>query len=245
MGVPLIGDAKRDGEIAVMKTVAILQSNYIPWKGYFDLMAAVDEFVIYDEVQFTKNDWRNRNRIKTPQGVQWLSIPVGSDIQRRICEVELPAGPWAEKHWRTLAANYGRAPYFEDVARWLKPLYFEHNFRLLSDLNVALIKAICVYLGIRTVISDSSSFEYASGKTERLVSLCRQAGATRYLSGPSAEAYLDETAFSREGIAVEWFDYAGYPAYPQLWGAFEPAVTILDLLFCCGPDAPQYMRYVK
>jgi hypothetical protein len=228
-----------------MKTVAILQSNYIPWKGYFDLIAAVDEFVIYDEVQFTKNDWRNRNRIKTPQGVQWLSIPVGSDIQRRICDVELPAGPWAEKHWRTLAANYSRAPYFEDVARWLKPLYIEHRFSRLTEFNVALIKAICEYLGVRTVIVDSSSLEYSPGKTERLVGICKQLGATRYLSGPAAKNYLDEAAFACEGIAVEWFDYVGYPEYPQLWGSFEHAVTILDLLFCCGPAAPQYMRYVK
>ncbi|MEN5166225.1 WbqC family protein [Achromobacter kerstersii] len=231
--------------MAVMKTVAILQSNYIPWKGYFDLIAAVDEFVIYDDVQFTKNDWRNRNRIKTPQGVQWLSIPVGADIQRRVCEVELPAGRWADKHWRTLVANYGRAAYFDDVARWLKPLYLERDFLRLSELNVVLIKAICEYLGIRTVISDSSQYDYVPGKTERLVNLCQQTGAMRYLSGPAAKAYLDETAFAAAGIAVDWFDYAGYSAYPQLWGEFEHSVTILDLLFCCGPSASQYMRYVK
>ncbi|QKH35936.1 WbqC family protein [Achromobacter pestifer] len=228
-----------------MKTVAILQSNYVPWKGYFDLIAAVDEFVIYDEVQFTKNDWRNRNQIKTPQGTQWLSIPVGADIQRRICEVELPAGPWPEKHWKTLAANYGRAPYFDDVARWLKPLYLERRYQRLSELNVAFIKAICGYLGIGTKISDSSDFEHTPGKTGRLVGLCRQAGAQRYISGPAAKAYLDESEFSAVGIRVEWFDYAGYPEYPQLWGKFEHAVSVLDLLFNCGAGSPQYMRYVK
>ncbi|MGS1110738.1 WbqC family protein [Achromobacter anxifer] len=228
-----------------MKTVAILQSNYVPWKGYFDLIAAVDEFVIYDEVQFTKNDWRNRNQIKTPQGTQWLSIPVGADIQRRICEVELPAGPWPEKHWKTLAANYGRAPYFDDVARWLKPLYLERRYQRLSELNLAFIKAICGYLGIGTKISDSSDFEHTPGKTGRLVGLCRQAGAQRYISGPAAKAYLDESEFSAVGIRVEWFDYAGYPEYPQLWGEFEHAVSVLDLLFNCGAGSPQYMRYVK
>lgn len=228
-----------------MKTVAILQSNYVPWKGYFDLIAAVDEFVIYDEVQFTKNDWRNRNQIKTPQGMQWLSIPVGSDIQRRISEVELPAGPWAEKHWKTLAANYGRAHCFEDVARWLKPLYLEGGYQRLSELNVAFIKAICAYLGIKTKISDSADFEYSAGKTGRLVGLCRQTGADRYLSGPAAKAYLDEGEFAAAGVSVAWFDYAGYPEYPQLWGKFEHAVSILDLLFNCGTESSQYMRYVK
>ncbi|MGB3430509.1 WbqC family protein [Achromobacter sp.] len=237
------GDGNRGK--AVVKTVAILQSNYVPWKGYFDLIAAVDEFVIYDEVQFTKNDWRNRNQIKTPQGVQWLSIPVGADIQRRICEVELPVGAWAEKHWKTLATNYGRAPFFDDIAGWLKPLYLERRYQRLSELNVVFIKAICGYLGIGTKISNSSDFEHTPGKTGRLVGLCRQAGAGRYISGPAAKAYLDESEFSAAGISVEWFDYAGYPAYPQLWGKFEHAVSILDLLFNCGATSSQYMRYVK
>jgi hypothetical protein len=228
-----------------MKKVAIVQSNYVPWKGYFDLIAAVDEFILYDEVQFTKNDWRNRNRIKTPKGLEWLSIPVGQDIRRRIRDVELPDPRWQEKHWKTLEANYGRAAHFAEVARVFEPLYLERSHSHLSPLNREFIEVICRYLGIATRISDCSDYELAGGKTERLVSLALQAGASEYVSGPSARSYLDERAFAGRGLRLCWFDYAGYPEYPQLWGAFAHEVSILDLLFNCGRDAPRYMRFVK
>ena len=228
-----------------MKKVAILQSNYIPWKGYFDLIAAVDEFIVYDDVQFTKNDWRNRNKIKTPKGVEWLTIPVGQDIRRRIRDVELPDARWQQKHWKTLAANYGRAPHFAEIARLLQPLYLERRHTHLSALNREFIGAICRYLGIQTRITDCADYAWVEGKTERLVALAVEAGAAEYVSGPSAKSYVDERAFSTRGIRVSWFDYAGYPEYPQLWGTFSHEVTILDLLFNCGKDAPRYMRFVK
>src|SRR5205809_4777610 len=138
-----------------MKKVAILQSNYIPWKGYFDLIAAVDEFILYDDVQFTKNDWRNRNKIKTPKGLEWISIPVGQDISRRIRDVELPDHRWQEKHWKTLEANYGRAPHFAEVARLFEPLYLQRNHSHLSALNREFIEVICRYLGLSTRTSKS------------------------------------------------------------------------------------------
>ena len=174
-----------------MKSVAIVQSNYIPWKGYFDMIAAVDEFVLYDDCQFTKNDWRNRNLIKTPRGVQWLTVPVGQDISRRIRDVELPSGDWQRKHWKTLESNYRRARHFDDVAAWLLPLYAESPHGRLSSLNRALIESICAYLGIGTCISNSWDYCLADGKTVRLADLCEQAGATEYVSGPSARDYID------------------------------------------------------
>ena len=228
-----------------MKRIAILQSNYIPWKGYFDLIAAVDEFVFYDDVQFTKNDWRNRNRIKTPRGLEWLSIPVGQDIGRRIRDVELPDPRWQEKHWRTLEANYRRAAHFAEVAAVFEPLYRGRRHTHLSALNRELIEAVCRYLGIRTRLSNSWDYELAGDRVERLVELCLQAGADEYVTGPSARTYLDQSAFARRGINVVWFDYTGYSEYPQLWGGFSHEVTILDLLFNCGTDAVRYMRFVK
>ena len=228
-----------------MKRIAILQSNYIPWKGYFDLIAAVDEFVLYDDVQFTKNDWRNRNRIKTPRGLEWLSIPVGQDIGRRIRDVELPDPRWQEKHWRTLEANYRRAAHFAEVAAVFEPLYRGRRHTHLSALNRELIEAVCGYLGIRTRLSNSWDYELAGDRVERLVELCLQAGADEYVTGPSARTYLDQSAFARRGINVAWFDYTGYSEYPQLWGGFSHEVTILDLLFNCGTDAVRYMRFVK
>jgi hypothetical protein len=224
-----------------VKKIAILQSNYIPWKGYFDIIAAVDEFILYDDMQFTKNDWRNRNRIKTPAGVQWLSIPVGSDIHRRIRDVQLPATAWAQQHWKTLSLNYRAARHYERVARWLAPLYLENACRDLSSFNRTTIEAICRHLDIDTRISNSWDYRLAEGKTERLVDLCVQAGGSVYVSGPSARGYLDESLFRAAGIEVEWMQYGPYPEYPQLWGPFVHEVSVLDLLFNCGDDAPRYL----
>ncbi len=226
-----------------MKRVAILQSNYVPWKGYFDLIASVDEFVIYDEVQFTKNDWRNRNRIKGPNGICWLSIPVGPDINRRILDVELPAGNWASKHWLTLQSNYGRARHFKSMAARLEPLFLGKLPQSLSEWNRLLIQEICDILGITTRITSTESYTLEGDRSARLAAVCTQAGADCYLSGPAAKSYLDEEVFSTKGIRVEWFSYAGYPLYPQLWGEFEHSVSVLDLLFNCGPEAANYMLF--
>ncbi len=224
------------------KKVAILQSNYIPWKGYFDLIAAVDEFIIYDDVQFTKNDWRNRNQIKTPKGLEWLSVPVGQKISRAIREVEIPTHDWQAQHWQKLETNYRTAAHFEEVAQWLKPLYLDENHTNLSVMNRHFIEAICQRLGITTTLRWSWDYAFSEGKTERLVDLCKQAGATQYISGPSAKDYLNVGLFTEHGIGVEWFDYAGYPEYPQLWGPFTHPVSILDLLFNCGKTSAKYMR---
>jgi hypothetical protein len=225
------------------KKVAIVQSNYIPWKGYFDLVAAVDEFIFYDEAQFTKNDWRNRNKIKTPNGTEWLSVPVGQDISRRIRDVEITDARWQDKHWRTLSANYARAAHFDDVADFLRPLYLEHRHAGLSKANQVFIESICRRLRIRTALTNCWDYELVEGKTERLVALCVQAGANCYVSGPAAKGYLDESQFTSSGISVEWFDYGGYAEYPQLWGTFVHEVSIVDLLFNCGPAAGNYMKF--
>ena len=227
-----------------MKKVAIVQSNYIPWKGYFDMIAAVDEFILYDDVQFTKNDWRNRNQIKTPHGVQWLSVPVGHDIRRRIRDVELPNGLWQIKHWKTLEGNYRRAAHFDEVEAWIKPLYLSEQYTRLFQLNRRFIEAVCDYLNIKTVISNSWDYSALDGKTERLVDLCLQAGGTEYISGPAAKSYIDEKAFAERRIKLTWFDYSAYPEYPQLWGEFVHGVTILDLLFNCGKNSHRYMKRV-
>jgi hypothetical protein len=226
-----------------MKKVAILQSNYIPWKGYFDLIAAVDEFILYDDMQFTKNDWRNRNKIKTPNGLEWLSIPVGQDISRRIRDVIIGNSLWQEKHWKSLGANYSRALYYDEVSELLEPLYRHRKHTHLSEINRELLEAICGYLGISTVIKNSWDYLLDVGKTGRLVDLCQQVGATEYISGPSARNYLDPECFAEKNIKLTWFDYNGYPEYPQLWGEFQHGVSVLDLLFNCGKSSVQYMKF--
>ena len=229
-----------------MKKVAIVQSNYIPWKGYFDMIAAVDEFILYDDMQYTRRDWRNRNQIKSPQGVQWLTIPVRvkGKYHQKIRETEINGTEWTAVHWRTLVQDYRRAPHFKEIVEWLEPLYLSNSPCYLSQLNRRFIEAICNYLSIQTVISNSWDYNLAEGKTERLADLCAQARGTEYISGPAAKDYVDERVFDEQGIKLTWFDYTGYPEYPQLWGEFTHGVTILDLLFNCGKDSPRYMRYV-
>ena len=230
-----------------MKTIAIIQSNYIPWKGYFDMIASVDEFILYDDMQFTKRDWRNRNKIKTPNGLQWLTVPVkvkGKYFQS-INDTEIDGFEWQTAHWTALSLNYRKARFFREISDFIEPIYMQHRHTHISELNQQLINAICKYLGIRTKITRSSDYALVEGKTERLASLCIQAGGSRYLSGPAAKAYVDEGVFEAAGVTVTWMDYTDYPDYPQLWGGFDHQVTILDLLFNCGPDSGKFMRLLR
>lgn len=228
-----------------MKRLAVVQSNYIPWKGYFDLIASVDEFVFYDEVQYTKNDWRNRNRIKTPQGVQWLSIPVGISLRRKIRDVCIDDPGCGPSHWQRLGANYARARHFKPIADWLEPLFRGRPWINLAEVNHSLIAAVCRFLNIDTRLTHSTDYPSDGDRTQRLVGLCQKAGADVYVSGPSARSYLDEAAFASAGIEVEWFEYGPYPSYPQLWGEFVHEVSIVDLLFNCGDQAAQYMTHAR
>ncbi|MGR9174385.1 WbqC family protein [Rhizobium leguminosarum] len=229
-----------------MKKVAILQSNYIPWKGYFDLIAAVDEFILYDDMQYTRRDWRNRNQIKTPQGVVWLTVPVKvkGKYHQTIRETEIDGRDWAAAHWKSIVLNYKKAPFFDDIATFLEPIYQRENHRNLSAVNRELLESVCRYLGITTPITNSWDYLLVDGKSERLADLCLQAGGTEYISGPAAKDYIEERAFSDRGLKLSWFDYQGYPEYPQLWGEFVHGVTVLDLLFNCGKESPAFMRYV-
>lgn len=228
-----------------IKKVAILQSNYIPWKGYFDLIASVDEFIIYDDMQFTKNDWRNRNKIKTPNGTEWLSIPVGQNINRKIRDVVIADHHWQLKHWRSIEGNYRRATYFDEIASILEPIYKQSQHTNLSSLNRQLIEVICNYLEINTKITNSWDYHLIDGKTERLADICRQAGATEYISGPAAKDYLENEVLEALNIKLSWFDYSDYPEYNQLWGQFEHSVSILDLLFNCGKNSSDFMKSLK
>lgn len=224
----------------------IIQSNYIPWKGYFDLLAQADVVVFLDSVQSTKNDWRNRNLIKTPAGKQWLTIPVRHSNALRIRDVEVAARDWAGKHARSLRQNYARAPHATSLLPLIESWYLQAGeMARLSQINRHFIAAICGQLTIaphvvdvETLLSDAE--HDALTPSDRLVAICQGVQADRYLSGPAASDYLDQAAFARAGIAVEWFDYHGYPDYGQLHGPFDPAVSILDLLLMTGADARRY-----
>jgi WbqC-like protein family len=223
--------------------IAIVQSNYVPWKGYFDLMRSVDEFVLFDDVQYTRRDWRNRNRIKTPMGTAWLTIPVHTKgkYHAPIKEITVQERSWGVQHWRTISANYARARYFRTYADVFERLYVDCRETHLSAINYNWIRAICEILGIRTKLSWSMDYELDSGKTERLVSICRQAGAKTYVSGPSARSYIDPQQFVAANVELVYFDYSGYPEYSQLFPPFDHHVSVLDLIFNQGPSATRYM----
>ena len=225
------------------KTVAIVQSNYVPWKGYFDLLRAADEFVLYDGVQYTRRDWRNRNRIKTADGTQWLTVPVEvkGKYAQAIRETRVSDRGWAENHLTRLRHAYGKAPFWRDHQPLLTELYAEAaGDEFLSAVNARFIRRLCAVLGIATRITDSAVYQLDNpDPSGRLLDVCLQAGATEYLSGPAAKSYLDEGLFRAAGVTVRYMDYAGYPEYPQLHGPFDHAVSVIDLLVMTGPRAAE------
>jgi len=229
-----------------IKRVAIVQSNYIPWKGYFDIINMVDEFILYDDVQYTKNDWRNRNRIKTGNGVKWITIPVRhKTLFQKIYETRISNIIWNKKHWKSICQWYGKAKYFEIYKDMFQELYLGSNDVYLSKVNHRFITNICKILGIHTKITWSMDYQVSGDKTERLVDLCKQTRATEYISGPSAKGYLDEVMFRSEGIGLRYMDYSGYLEYNQLYPPFEHAVSVIDLILNEGDDACNYMKTMR
>jgi hypothetical protein len=228
------------------RRTAIVQSNYIPWKGYFDLINHVDAFVLLDEVQYTRRDWRNRNRIKTAAGTRWISIPVQTRgrYEQRIDETRIADPGWRRSHWSAIEQAYRDAPHFASVAAALAPLYAEPGRagERLSDVNHAFLCRLRDMLGIDTPITWSTDYETRDDRSQRLLDICLATGATEYVSGPLAREYLDVGAFAAAGVTVAWFDYSGYPPYPQLHGDFDHGVSAIDLLFCAGPGSRRLLK---
>lgn len=200
-----------------MKKLAVLQSNYIPWKGYFDIIHDVDEFIFYDEVQFTKNDWRNRNKILTPQGDIWLTVPVGMNkIHRLIIDVAIKDSAWQRKHFKTLEMAYHKAPHWKRYAEFLAFVYLEKTWTYLYELNRFLIEHISHdFLGITTKFTDSRDYPTHGAKHEKLLSLVEAAQADLYVSGPAAKDYIVAEDYDAAGIQLVWKDYSNYPHYEQ------------------------------
>lgn len=231
------------------RTIVILQSNYLPWRGYFDLMRQADNVVLFDSVQYTRRDWRNRNLIKTATGPRWITmaVDVKGKYHQSIDETRIAEPHWTTSHLQEIENCYRKAVAFDETMPWLR-----EQFRavagemLLTRVNEHLLTAIAARLGLAVTmrrcvdILDRAAMR-AMQPTERLVALCRALGGERYLSGPAARAYLDERAFAAAGIDVAWASYDGYRDYPQLWGAFEPRVSVIDLLLNTGSAARGYI----
>jgi hypothetical protein len=220
---------------------AILQPSYLPWRGYFHQIQKADIFVFYDDVQYDKHGWRNRNRIKTSQGTQWITIPVkkkGNVEQARpICDVEIDWDrDWSRKHLSALMLAYQHAPHFRDFKELLQSWYSSSPKKLVEfTINTTIEIAHRLGLGHKTFLR-SSELQVPGYRTERLIEIVKAVGCRHYISGPSAKAYLDEELLKQAGITLEYMRY-DYPEYPQLYPPFDPQVSILDLLFMTGNDA--------
>jgi hypothetical protein len=225
------------------KKIAICQSNYIPWKGYFDMIKQSDVFVIYDEVQYTRSDWRNRNQIPSPQGLRWLTIPVAANLGNKIFEVHSHGNYWRRKHWDTLCHYYGKSSRFSDFSEVFKELYLGSTETNLSKINTQFIVTVCKLLGIETRLVQSRDIPcFKRGKTERLIEIIHYLEGTEYISGGKAKAYLNTERLKEEKISISWMQYDHFPEYNQLQTPFTHHVSILDLLFNKGRDAHAYLQ---
>jgi hypothetical protein len=221
--------------------IGTIQSNFLPWRGYFDFIREVDLFIIHDDVQYTKGDWRNRNKIKTPRGPEWITVPVHyRQSSQLIEETEIDySKPWARNMLNRIKVSYQKAPCFEPYFSELSDLLMEPA-ETISDLNYRLLKWGCAHLEIKTPLTFSREYHPEGTKTERLIGLLEKVGATSYLSGPSAKAYIKPELFEQAGIHLEYQVY-DYPEYEQLYPPYEPAVSVIDLLFMFGKESKAYL----
>lgn len=225
-----------------MKKVAIIQSSYIPWKGYFDIIHDSDVFVFLDDVQFTNRDWRSRNKIKTAQGPKWLTVPVGSNRDKLIQEVVIPSADWQKVHWDNIKQFYQKAPFFAQYKAIFEEIYLGKKWETLSGFNQEVTKKIAKdILGISTIFVDSQELQTSGSKQAKLIEIVKKVGGDVYISGPSARDYIDPQDFIQAQIELVYKEYTGYPEYPQFFPPFEHAVTILDLIFNVGPEAAYYI----
>lgn len=224
----------------------ILQPSYIPWRGYFDQIRKADLFIFYNDVQYDKHGWRNRNQIKTSQGKQWITIPVhskGVTAGVPICDVKIDwSKPWNQNHLKALTFAYKKAPHFEACSDWLNSVFERHD-EFLADFTIWLTIDIARRMGIsQTRFMNSSDIPNITGqKTDRLIQILQHVGATHYISGASAKDYMEPTKFQEAGITFEYMQY-NYPEYPQLYPPYDPYITILDLIFMTGWDALKYLE---
>ncbi len=218
--------------------VTILQPSYLPWLGFFEQMSRADKFVLLDDVQYTRRDWRNRNRIRVKESWVWLTVPVQQKrrFSQSLLETRIDNSvPWRKKHLETLRQHYCKAPFFEKYFPRCQQVY-EKDWTFLFDLCLETINLIKEEMGIETPLLRSSEMKPGGEKTERLVSICRELGATHYLSGESGSNYIAEEDFSSQGIALEYQNYE-HPVYPQRYTGFVPHLSAIDLLFNCGEQS--------
>ncbi len=223
--------------------IAVLQPGYLPWLGFFDQEMSVDTFVIYDDVQYDRRSWRNRNRLKTPDGPVWITVPVEQKgkFDQIIRDVRIDnTRPWRKKHLGTVETFYKKAPYFETLFPEFRDL-IDRDWEYLWRLDVALIEWLNRVIGIDTPLILACDLEVRGEKSERLLNICKKLGADEYYSGAAARHYLDVGMFDKAGIEVYYQEYV-HPTYPQLHGEFISHLSALDLVMIAAPETLRIIR---
>lgn len=221
--------------------IAIHQPQYLPWLGYFDKMDRADVFVLLDDVQYKKNEWQNRNKIRNAESWQWLTVPVLYDFGQPLNEVKIDnKTDWRTKHLKSIELNYSRAPYFKDYFAFFEDIY-RREWDLLADVSAEIITRLKERLGIKARLVKSSELGIKSSATNRLVDICRKLDADVYLSGAGGSEYLDEALFAAAGIKLEYQTYK-HPVYKQVFDGFEPNMAVIDLMFMEGAKSLETIR---
>jgi hypothetical protein len=226
--------------------VIITQSNYIPWKGYFSTMRHATHIVLYDDAQYTRRDWRNRNKIITPNGPSWLSIPIDvkGKFHQKVNEAKVKDKGWALDHWNKICQNYKKSDNFQQYSKEFETLYTEtlKECEFLTDINRQMLQKCIELLDINIEILDSRDFEIHGGKTGKLINICKDLGADEYFTGPAAKGYIDEEMFVENDIKLSYYNLDNFPIYKQLWDGFDHNVSILDMFFNLGDKTKRHFN---
>lgn len=227
--------------------IIVTQSNYIPWKGYFTTMKKATHIVLYDDMQYTKRDWRNRNKIITPSGPKWISVPVITKgrFHQKINETVIDNPDWNISHWNLIEQNYRLSPYFEQYGNIFKNIYLKelNNVEYLSEINRIILKRVIDLLNIDIEIIDSRELDLRGDKTEKLVNVCKDLNAVEYFTGPAAKNYINEECFTSQNIKISYYDLDGFPEYNQLWDGFDHYVSVIDMFMNLGSDTEKYFNW--
>jgi hypothetical protein len=227
--------------------IIITQSNYIPWKGYFTTMKYATHIVLYDDAQYTKRDWRNRNKIITQKGPTWLTIPIDvkGKFNQKVNEAKVKNNQWPIDHWNKIRENYKKAPHFKQYSKHFEDIYLKElpKYEYLSDINRFMLVTCVDLLGIDIEILDSREFDIRGGKTGKLINICKDLEAGEYFTGPAAKGYMEENLFDENNIKLTYYDLENFPEYNQSWDGFSHYISVLDMFFNLGDETSKYFNW--
>ena len=225
--------------------IVITQSNYIPWKGYFDLINYADKFIFFDEVQYTRRNWRNRNLLNDGKNKKWITLPVNNkgNYNEKISNIVVKDENWVNHHLKIFKHYYSKSEFFNEAYEFLQEVYSKIDSNNLSLINIHIIKSISKYLNLNCKFENSKTInQNKEDASERLVEICKSQKSTIYVTGPSARNYLNEKIFLNNDIKIEWFDYGETKNYKQQSASFIKNLSIVDCIMNCGTDINKFLN---